>query len=140
MFSILGHYQQWKFAQLGSKFCQKNKPSKNSQILLKFCQSGDKFSQNLVTLILGQPWCRDVIKGKLATGSNDWQVKHFFYKKIEQEREQSLLLFATFERQKRSNFFEFKKLALDLKCVSLPSCLLAVTAKYAQSKRKQTNK
>ena len=53
-----GHYNNDQFVQhhknlpqFGSKFCPiQNKPSKNSQRLLKFCQSG-KISPHLVTLI-----------------------------------------------------------------------------------------
>ena len=40
----------YECAQLGSKFCPiQNKPSNNSQRLLKFCQSGEN-SPNLVTV------------------------------------------------------------------------------------------
>ena len=57
VYSIFGHLQQYKLAQkhteaskVGSKFCEiLIKPSKDCQIFLTFCQSGE-ISPNLVTL------------------------------------------------------------------------------------------
>ena len=57
IFSIIGHLDQWKFAQkykifarVGSQFCQiQNSYSRNGQTLFKFCPSC-KISPNLVTL------------------------------------------------------------------------------------------